>query len=444
MRARRSPQLMKPDADRLAQRLETELGAGAVSRLAGPIEARSVDGTTPALVCSAANSEHIRATLRLCAEAAAAVTPWGGGTAMAVGNLPTRIDVALDVTKLNGVIEHDHANLTATVQAGITISALQTAVAPHGQFLAFDCSMPQRSTVGGVLAVNLNGPRRACYGSVRDLVTGMKVALPGGERIRAGGKVVKNVAGYDMCKLFIGSLGSLGIITEATVRLTPIAQSDITICAAGSLARILELAAAIRRSALLPAAMLVLSFQPGAGAELPIGGWQLVVRFEGFDEAVARQERDLAVLAERAGLHSQTLVRDLQNTLWNAICDFPLAAGALVYRAIVPCASAGEVIRYVETWQTALSEALIIGDLAAGVLWISTAPDQSAARRFTALAGLAAEHRGHAILFAAPADLKRGLDVWGRLPPAFPLMREIKRRFDPDHLLNPGRFVGHL
>ena len=161
------------------------------------------------------------------------MTPWGGGTAMRIGNLPDRVGIIIELSKLNRVVEHDHANLTATMQSGITLAASQKFTAAERQFVPFDAPYPERSTIGGIVAANLNGARRGCYGSVRDLVIGMKVALPTGEQIKAGGKVVKNVAGYDMCKLFVGSLGTLGIITEVTMRMTPIPETAATVAVSG-------------------------------------------------------------------------------------------------------------------------------------------------------------------------------------------------------------------
>ena len=160
---------------------------------------------------------------------------------MVIGNPPTRLDVVVDLSRMNRVIEHDDANLTATVEAGISINRLQQVIAERNQFLPFDPPCALRASVGGTVAANLNGPRRSFYGNVRDLVIGMRVALATGEHIKAGGKVVKNVAGYDMCKLFVGSFGTLGIITEITVRMAPLPEASATLLASGSLLQILEL-----------------------------------------------------------------------------------------------------------------------------------------------------------------------------------------------------------
>ena len=148
-----------------------------------------IDGGQPALVCAPETPDQVAVALRLCSEAGATVTPYGGGTAIAIGNAALPVDVALDLNRLNRVVEHDHANLTATVEAGITLTRLQELLAQQKQFAPFDPPHSERATVGGIIATNLNGPRRSYYGSVRDLVIGMKVVLASGEPIKAGGKV---------------------------------------------------------------------------------------------------------------------------------------------------------------------------------------------------------------------------------------------------------------
>ena len=167
---------MKSTPDQLAQRLAAELGADAVSLNADLLIAHCVDGKQPALVCTP-DREQVSAALRLCAEADATVTPWGGGTAMALGNPPRQVEVVLNTGKLDRVIDHDHANLTVTAESGISLAALQQLLAGQRQFVPVDPPFPERSTVGGIVAANLNGPRRSYYGSVRDLVIGMKVVL---------------------------------------------------------------------------------------------------------------------------------------------------------------------------------------------------------------------------------------------------------------------------
>ena len=200
---------MKSTVDQLKQKLESALAAGTVACEADAVKKYQVDGKEPALAVKPQSAAEIAAALRLCSEAEATVIPWGGGTAIAIGNPPRRADVVMELTAFNRVVEHDAANLTVSVQGGAALNAVQSALEGQKQFAPFDPPFADRATVGAIVAANLNGPRRSSCGSVRDLVIGLKVTLANGEEIKAGGKVVKNVAGYDLCKLFVGSLGTL-------------------------------------------------------------------------------------------------------------------------------------------------------------------------------------------------------------------------------------------
>lgn len=421
---------MKHSIEHLATQLQAALGAGAVT---SDVASFSIGDTKPKLVCCPHSAEHIAAAMRLCIEAEAAVIPWGGGTAMAIGNPPRQADVVIETRKLNRVIEHDHANLTATVQSGITLSALQTALAPQGQFVPLDPPFPEHATIGGTVATNPNGPRRSYYGSVRDLVIGMKVVLASGEPIKAGGKVVKNVAGYDMCKLFVGSLGTLGIITELTVRTAPITESTATVIASATLTQAKQFSEELSRSPLLPAAVSLLN--DGATEQ-----WRVAVWCEGFDESVARHLRDLGITAARIGLNATTLRAESHNELWQGLRDFPLQPDRLVYRVTLPRAKIFDLIQLVQNWPGVK----LVSDIAAGIVWLALPARRAAMEKFTELIEVAAQKHGHAVVFAAPAELKRGVEVWGPSPATISLQREIKRQFDPKGLLNPGRFSGGI
>ena len=434
---------MQLSSDRLAQSLEGELGAGAVTGEPALLAGHNVDGREPALLCFPVSAEQVAAALRLCSEANATMTPWGGGTAMAIGNPTQQVDIVIGLERLNLLVEHDQANLTATVQSGHRLAALQEVLARHNQFLPFDPPAPARATVGGIVATNLNGPRRSCYGSVRDLVIGMKIVLASGEQIKAGGKVVKNVAGYDMCKLLVGSLGTLGIITEVTLRMTPIPETAATLFASGTLPKVQQFANELSRSKLLPSAVLLLNAQASKATALAQSDWQVAVWCEGFEETVARHLRDAPALAQRIGLATAILHENDHRRFWDKMRDFPLQAG-LVYRVTVPRASMAEVIQTVHNWSTADFRPEIVSDAAMGIVWISLEVNDLAAQWFAKLIAEARAHRGHAIMLAAPTHLKRGIDVWGPAPPTLSLMREIKRQFDPKGLLNPGRFVGSI
>ena len=427
---------MNITAERLAQRLESELGANLVSRESGVLTAHAVDGKTPALVCSPAAPEQVAMVLCICAEAKAAVSPWGGGAMISVGNVPRETCVAMELTGMNRVIEHDHANLTVTVQSGITLAALRETLSRGQQFLPFDAPRPAQTTIGGTVAVNINGPRRGYYGGIRDLVIGMKVALITGEQIKAGGKVVKNVAGYDMCKLFTGSLGTLGVITQVTVRVAPIAETTATIIASGSFNEVVEFVERLSQSPLLPAAVVLMNSHRPDGSGNP---WQAAIWCDGLQETVARHLSDAETLARQLGLFTAILRGGGHDEFWDGVRDFPLEAERCVYRATVPRAAVGSFIEAVR--QTTDSVPVLISDMVVGTVWLSWPAHIQAAAMWPQLISLAAANRGHAVLFSAPHQLKAGLDVWGPPAATFTLMREIKHRFDPHGLLNPGRFI---
>jgi glycolate oxidase FAD binding subunit len=431
-------------ADALAQRLEAALGADAIKREASLIAAYNIAGRQPALVCFPETSEQVSAAMCICSEADAAVTAWGAGTAMQIGNPPQRVDVVLGLTRLDHVVEHDDANLTATVEAGISLSGVQRAVAGRKQFLAFNPPHAGRATVGGVIATNLNGPGRSHYGSVRDLVIGMKAVLASGEEIKAGGKVVKNVAGYDMCKLFVGSLGTLGIITQATLRMAPLPETAATMLAMGTLPQARQLADELSCSKLLPAAVFLLSPEASKADNQEQSTWRLAICCEGFENSVVRHLHDTQAAAKRIGLGTEILQLSDHNQLWEELRDFPLQSDRLVYRVTVPRALAAVITETIHSWSTSGFRPRIICDTAMGVIWLSLENKQDAIAWFTRLVAEARENRGHAVMLAPPTDLKAGGDVWGSLPPTVSLMREIKRQFDPKNLLNPGRFVGGI
>jgi glycolate oxidase FAD binding subunit len=435
---------MNLGTDQLTKKLESELGADAVKEDPNLLATYAVDGKPPTLLCRPKTPEEIATALRLGSELDAAITPWGGGTAMRMGNLPRQVSVVLELSRLNRVIEHDHANLTATVQSGIALTTLQEALAPENQFLPFDPPYPRCSTIGGIVAANLNGPRRIFYGSVRDLVIGMKVVLASGEQVKAGGKVVKNVAGYDMCKLFVGSLGTLGIITEVTLRMAPVPETAETLVASGTLEQLAQLVDELSRSPLLPAAVFLLNGQAWVASDALQGDWRLALWCEGFETGVTRHLRDTLPMAEGAGASTEILRGMAHCQFWDAIRDFPLRSEHSVYRVTVPRASVADVIKIISDWETPDFHPAIVSDTSVGTVWIAFTAHQAAIDGFPKLIRLAREHEGHAIMLAAPPAFKEGIDTWGPTPSTLSLMREIKRQFDPKGLLNPGRFSAGL
>ena len=243
----------------------------------------AVDGLSPRIVVMPATPHEVAAVLETANASGAAVLPRGGGTQTALGMPPQRYDVALDLKRLNGVVEYEPADLTVTVEAGMRLSELQKLLGEKGQWLPLDPPLPDEATIGGVLATNVSGPARLRYGSSRDLVIGMTVALASGEVVKSGGRVVKNVAGYDLAKLHIGALGTLGVIVQAVFKVAPLPVQDVAVMVPGDLEALGRLADALIDARL---ALLGLVLSKGAGETR----WTLAARFAGGAAAVQRSQ----------------------------------------------------------------------------------------------------------------------------------------------------------
>jgi len=355
---------------------------------------------------------EVAGILRWANQDGLAVIPRGGGTKQDWSNPPTRNDVQLSTARLNRILEHAWADLTVTVESGCTIAALQTAVAEHGQRLAIDALWPEQATVGGVVSSNDSGTLRLAYGSLRDLIIGITLVLADGTIARSGGKVVKNVAGYDLPKLATGAFGTLGVITQATFRLHPLPRNTCTLTVAAAnpdtaQALLLEI-----QSAKLALAALQLRF--AANTEPSID-----VLLEGTEEGIAAQQATLGTLAP---------FTDGSTEVWQArqeIAGRPMVSKFSVLPShIVRSIAAIERLR-VPQWRAAVQ--------ATGIGWLSTETPAESLR-----AELERDGGSLAVLRGPRAD------TWGEPGDALPLMRTLKRQFDPKGTLNPGRFVGGI
>ncbi len=425
----------------LTARLEALLGAEWVT--VADTSRWAMDGLQPALAVRPGDAEQVGAVLRLCGEACAAVVPWGGGTAIEVGNPPRAAPVALLTDRLCGLIEHDAANLTVTVGAGMTLGALDGVISGQGQFLPMEPPRAERATAGGAVAVNLNGPRRAHCGSARDLVIGARAAQADGTLIKAGGKTVKNVAGYDMCKLLVGSMGTLGVLTELTLRLLPVPETSRTVAVWGDdPSDLLRLSGRVLASPLLPAAVTVVD-AVAAGA-LGRNAAGLLVRATGFEAAVARQVRDVTAWAAQADLDAETLEGEAEGALWQAIRDFAWVGDGIAIRVTVPSGDVPAVFGRLRS--TLPASTGVVAHAASGTIWIHADPAGFTAAALGAVREISAGHSGNVLVARAPRGVKASGDVWAPVPPprTLEIMRAIKQAFDPNGILNPGRFVAGL
>jgi glycolate oxidase FAD binding subunit len=435
---------------------------GAAHCLAGADRAPFVvDGRTPCAVVFPGSVDEVVGVVRAAAVAGVALLPWGGGTQMGLGAPPREGALVVSTRRLRRVVEHAPGDLTATAEAGITLDALQEALGARGQWWPLDPPVPGEATLGGVLATNAAGPCRHAYGTARDLVIGLRVVTAEGQVVRGGGKVVKNVAGYDLVKLYIGALGTLGIVVEATLKLRPRAEAAGACWAAfPDLATAAEAAAALAGSELGPAALELLDAAVAAACAARAGvdlapGPALVVVFDGLSPTVLGQQAEALGRLRAAGARAVTELDGAQTgRALGALRGVRRAVGdpvAVATATVLPA----DIAAYLEDAQRAAhgTDIRIAASAHAGqgVVTLLLLPAGVAGAPATTVVGVLSRCReaarargGHLVLDGAALAVREGCPAWDPPGPAWALMQGIKARLDPEGRMNPGRFVGGL
>jgi glycolate oxidase FAD binding subunit len=401
-------------------------------RAATPADA--VGGVQPKLVIEAGTASEVAEILRLSNEAGLAVIPRGGGTKLGWGNSPARADVILSVARLTEIIEHAWADLTVTVEAGCTIQKLQETLAQHGQRLALDALWPEKATVGGVLSTNDSGALRLRFGALRDLVIGATVALADGTLASSGGKVVKNVAGYDLPKLVTGALGTLGVITRAVFRVHPLPRNTRTF--------------SVSTAAVEGAQGLVLAVQDSKLAHAFVqthfsdeGPPITEILFEGTEAGLSAQEAQLRRLSAPAKVSEASASAWMaREKLWE-ISD--RSSTALAKFSILP-ANLARTIKMVEH-VTSGAQARWKGlAYATGIGWLRLEGKPAALRGGLHALREEFQSQGGSLAALCLSEKAAAFDAWGNAGDALPLMKAVKQQLDPKSTLNPGRFVGGI
>jgi len=405
-----------------------------------PIEVRvpdpghdAIDDVVPGMVVEPRTPEAVAATLAWAAGHGLVVVLRGSGTKIGWGRRPGRVDVLLSTRRLNSVLAHRAGDLTVSLEAGVTLGELNQALAPHGQRLPLDPPFADRATIGGLLATNDSGPLRHRFGTPRDLVIGIRLATVDGRLAKAGGQVVKNVAGYDLAKLVSGSFGSLAAIVSATFKLSPVPNASATIVVEGlDPVGLSSLAAAITSSQLEPVALEchVVRGEPG-GHAAPV----CLMRFASLAAAV---ESQVARAREIAGA-CRAPVRVLRDTderdLWDAHATRLWSApGAIVRVSWLP----DDLARVVAIVERLAAEMIGRIGIGSGILRL----DGDAARQGAIVEELRrSEVLGNVTVIRATPALKSIVSVWDALPNAR-LVESVKRALDPGDVLGAGRQPG--
>jgi glycolate oxidase FAD binding subunit len=397
-------------------------------RAAGPGD--GVAGIQPQMVLEPSNETELADALRWADATGLGVVPRGGGTKAGWGNPPVRAELILSTARLNRVIEYAWADLTVSVEAGCRIQNLQNALAEHGQRIAVDPLWPERATVGGILSANDSGSLRIRYGALRDLVIGMTIALPDGTLASSGGKVVKNVAGYDLPKLATGALGTLGVITRANFRLHPLSRETQSFTfASRDLSDAGRVVLAVLNSWLTPTGL-----QVRFTAEAPPA---IDVRFEGTDAGLRAQAVELRRLAVPA---TETATSD---AVWQAREELWSSAelAAIAKFSVLPTAIA-ETCRRIRHLADSLGvqwRAVVQGT---GLGWLRlAAPNAPALHQVLHTLRPELEHAGGSLVVLHRPAAMPAIDAWDSGHDPFPLMVRVKQQFDPRGTLNPGRFI---
>ena len=449
---------MTPSPAALHNRLTALLGADNAWIDEPATAAHAVASRRPAVVATPCIAEQAAAVLELASRDKLGVVPWGCGTQMHLGPPPADYDVALSLKHLNRVLEYDSANLTLTAEAGLALREAYRLTVPDRQFLPLGYP-GSAASLGGLLATNTSGVKRLRYGGVRDLLLGIRVALPEGELLRYGGRVVKNVAGYDLCKLYIGSLGAFGVVTEATFRLSMLPEEErLLVTAFPTPAQGMAAATAVRSAPLLPSTVALIS-KAGWADTVPVslqpGQATLLVHVDGSHESVQRQIAEgEAICAKHGAVQTAALDGEALLALWERQEVWRTASpdpALLQVRIGVPPSNVEPALGLLDEAPGFCREPVRwladagIGSVTARLPLDAQADDlaEQVQRWLEGLRARLDEQQGFAVVESAPEALITQLDVWGT-PPGAGLLKLYKSRFDPQGLLNPGRYVGGL
>ena len=460
----------------------------------------AIDGVEPLEVVSPSSEDQLSREVARANADCTAIYPRGGGSRIDLGGVPSRPGKTIDITGIDEVVAHNYADLTATFQAGVTMRQVSETLSRHGQLLAMDPPLPGRATIGGTLAAGVSGPLKWHFGHPRDTVIGMKVVQPDGQVTKSGGQVVKNVSGYDMSRLHVGGLGTLGIILEVSFKLTPIPMYEKTVTAAYRNVEEAQAAAlGIFNSHVMPLALTAFdaSTSRGIGLEAAQGQWHLAVRLGGRSRTLDRQVDDVTKICGQSnacelepleGRSAQRLWESVRDFGWNTENAPPLA----IHVSSLP-SDLVKIVTAVDQTQPLGLHPSIVAQPGFGAIDIfchtsshspptepthnrhsreRTSPrtpirggnpegtggagrplslegegwgEGEAVRSLISQLQIAvAEIGATAVVQRCPTEIKRDIDVWGGQPPGIDTMRRLKKQYDPNNIMNPGRFVGGI
>ena len=452
----------------LVEQLASLLGGSAVL----PGDGYEVDGLTPQAVVRPVDRLQLAEVLQWASSEGVGILPRGGGTRTWLGNVPRKADVVLDLGAFNRVLDYQPADMTATVEAGVNLASLQEHLAPGGEFVPLETAQASRSTVGGILSVGAGGPLSYAYGLPREWLIGIGVMSAQGVSTKAGGKVVKNVTGYDLNKLYTGSLGTLGVIVEASFKLLPNnPHSGMLLASFPSLAASISAGRKLLQSPAAPmgchsvtsgvSRRLQDSVQ-AASQDLGLGEEETALSFAfyaGRAQATKRRMDEAAALLLAEGANAVQRIDDSAAVgMLQWFTDAPAEispSSVLVIKASVQSKSAARTSAECGEILVSGEKPDLMTDLGFGsirLFWPRSAEEttgkadteQPILDAVQQTRQIASRYGGTAVVEHCPLPVKRQIDVWGDAPDSMAVMQGIKDRFDPNGILNPGRFLGGI
>jgi glycolate oxidase FAD binding subunit len=455
---------MNRSAQASVTRLEEIVGGAHVLTAAAELSARQVDGLRPSAVVQPAEVAQVAEVIRFAAAEKLSVIPCGGGTKLGIGSPPARYDIALDLSRMNRVLAYDPHDLTLGVEPGVRMEDLLRVLAEQKQFLPLAVPFADRATVGGIVAANSSSPLRHSYGGVRDFCLGMEFVTGEGVASKSGGRVVKNVTGYDLHKLLIGSLGTLAVITRVNFRTFPLPPAQGSFVASFSDAdSAFGFCRAVAQSVLTPQIVEVadpgaahLVFSSEAPARIAPRHWSVIISAAGQPSVVDRYARELGHMASTAKAAEFMPLSDTEHSSVLArISEFP--------RLVLEAAPLATILR-IGVVPTAMP--LLLGGLsgfaeecgltlatltrASGIMYVAVLQKEGSEESLemmdkflnrVSFLNLVQDMDAHAMLEWCPTEVKRAAgDVWGTSRQDFALMHRVKNVFDPQNVLSPGRF----
>ena len=455
-----------PKLDKLFFKLKEIVGEANVIQDPDQLKAYAIDGKKPKVVVTPATIDEVSRVVAYASQEHRAIVPRGNGSKMKMGGIPKKMDIVLSTRRLNRITDRDCENLTLSAESGLTLGEVQQGLAKVGKgyFLPLDPPFTDQATLGGIVATNSSGPKRLLYGSARDMMIGAKAVFPNGDVVVSGGKTVKNVSGYDMCKLLIGSYGTLGILCEMTFKLLPLPEKEATLgLSFAALEDADDFVRELRGGQLIPSSIEILNGlavqkMKSSISMPPNGNYLVAVGLEGVAESIDRQVSEMSEMGKKHGtLEAVTLDAEKHQAFWVALRDFSSRltdedSNVISMKSNFLISKCGDILGSYEKIARGLGiHCAFISHAGNGILYSHVLPGKSIRSKVDSFVELiekltaeAAKNGGGLVVESSPPSIKKKVDVWGQSRSDYLVVRRLKEQIDPAGILNIGRFVGGI